>query len=132
MEREENVPLSHPTPPNYNTLNSEVDISPETPLISPSNTQSHRLRGFTRPTLKILPLNFRLYLYDVSLHFFQFILILIFLFTFLTVFKYKVIFDSSDYSDIKFDWKWGPKSYLNPVNNAFCEFNKLLDDHSIE
>ena len=129
MEQEENAPLSHPTP-NYNTLNSEIDISPETPLISPLNTQSRRLRGFTRPTLNIIPLNFRLYLYDVSLRFYQFILIVVFLFTFLTVFKYKVIFDSSDYSDIKFDWKWDPKSYLNPVNNAFGEFNVLLDGHS--
>jgi hypothetical protein len=134
MEREENILLSRPTP-NYDSLNSEIDISPETPLLpSPpsadTNIPSRWLCGFTRPTLNIIPLKLQLYLYDVLLRFFQFVIILIFLFTFLTVFKYKAIPDSNDYSDIKFDWKWDPGSYLNPVNSSFSNFNVLLDGHS--
>ncbi len=64
------------------------------------------------------------------LQLFQFILILIFFFTFLIIVKYKVVPDPSDYSDIKFDWKFDPRSYLAPVDNDFGEFNVLLDGHS--
>jgi hypothetical protein len=136
MNQEENALLSRPTQ-NYNTLDSsETDVSPETPLLplptsSPRN-RSYWFRGDTGPVLSQIkmPLKFRLYLRDVILRFLQFILILIFLFTFLTFFKYKAIPDSSDYSDIEFNWKIEPRSYMTPIDNDFGDFNVLLDGHS--
>jgi hypothetical protein len=136
MNQEENALFSRPTQ-NYNTLDSsETDVSPETPLLplptsSPRN-RSYWFRGDTGPVLSQIkmPLKFRLYLRDVILRFLQFILILIFLFTFLTFFKYKAIPDSSDYSDIEFNWRIKPRSYMTPINNDFGEFNVLLDGHS--
>jgi hypothetical protein len=97
MNQEENALFSRPTQ-NYNTLDSsETDVSPETPLLplptksSPPRNRSYWFRGDTGPVLSEIkmPLNFRLYLRDVLLRFLQFILVLIFLFTFLTFFKYK-------------------------------------------
>ncbi|PKC60103.1 PHP domain-like protein [Rhizophagus irregularis] len=135
MDQEENALLSRPTQ-NYNTLNSsEIDISPETPLLpttsSPPQNQRHRLNGGTGPVLSEIkiPLKIRLYLRDVLLRFSQFILILVFLFTFLTIFKYKAIPDSNDYSDIEFNWRFDPRSYMTPIDNDFGEFNVLLDGH---
>src|SRR5918912_1132180 len=138
MNQETNSLLSQPTQ-NYNALDSsETDISPETPLLplqtnspQPSdNPQRRWLRTSVIPALNIVPLKFRLYLHDALLRFFQFVVILIFFFTFLTIFEYVDKPDSSDYSNLKFDWKFNPKSYLTPVNSSFGEFNVLLDGHS--
>src|SRR5581483_1419297 len=111
MDQEGETLLSRRTP-NYNSLNlSGSDLSPDTPRFSSpvfSSTPlspSSSLPSFSlrRLNLNNIPLKFRPYLRDVLLRFFQFILILIFLFTFLTIFKYKVVPSSSDYSGIKFD-----------------------------
>ncbi|CAB4381575.1 unnamed protein product [Rhizophagus irregularis] len=127
MDQEENALLSRPTQ-NYNTLDSSgIDISPETPLLpttsSPPQNQRHRLSG-TGPVLSEMkiPLKIRLYLRDVLLRFSQFILILVFLFTFLTIFKYKAIPDSNDYSDIEFYRRFDPRSYMTPIDNDFQKF----------
>ncbi|RIA89735.1 polymerase/histidinol phosphatase-like protein [Glomus cerebriforme] len=139
MDQEENALLSQPTQ-NYDTLDSsEPDISPETPLLPlptttstppPSPSNSHLLRDGVRPIFNKISLKFRSYLYGVLLRFFQFILILIFLFTFLTIFKYEDLPYTDDYSDVEFNWRFDPRSYLTPINNSFGEFNVLLDGHS--
>uniref|UniRef100_U9U4H4 Polymerase/histidinol phosphatase N-terminal domain-containing protein n=1 Tax=Rhizophagus irregularis (strain DAOM 181602 / DAOM 197198 / MUCL 43194) TaxID=747089 RepID=U9U4H4_RHIID len=38
--------------------------------------------------------------------------------------------DSNDYSDIEFNWRFDPRSYMTPIDNDFGEFNVLLDGHS--
>ncbi|CAG8691222.1 25412_t:CDS:2 [Dentiscutata erythropus] len=73
---------------------------------------------------------FNRYLHKMFSRLCQFTIIIIVMCILLTIYKYKVDIDQSDFSHLEFDWeRVNPASYLTPMDNPF-KYNILLDGHS--
>src|SRR6266511_4529943 len=73
----------------------------------------------------------KFYFVDLIFRFFKFLAITILLIIILFLVKNKLDSVSVyDNSDLEFDWKIDPSSYLHKMNQSFGDFNILLDGHS--
>ncbi|CAG8678572.1 11863_t:CDS:2 [Acaulospora morrowiae] len=117
--------------PPFQPLETDTPFS-SFPPPPPSPTQTQP-RWMFRPspqkyfTTKIKP--HTKYLSEMCNRLGQFILIILTLCIFSLILRYQSVPDSKDFSEVDFDWKFNPATYLKPNEEFFGNYNVLLNGH---